>query len=114
MTVVRRTCFTKDNLVLTKDGYKNIDEVKIGDEVLTFKNRFKPVVEKREFENKEVIKITSPSIDEIVCTPDHPFWVRSFRDGSLSEPYIKQAKYLNESDYLLSLRNNREVDVDIE
>ena len=114
MTVVRRTCFTKDNLVLTKDGYKNIDEVKIGDEVLTFKNRFKPVVEKREFENKEVIKITSPSIDEIVCTPDHPFWVRSLRDGSLSEPYIKQAKYLNESDYLLSLRNNREVDVDIE
>ena len=114
MTVVRRTCFTKDNLVLTKDGYKNIDEVKIGDEVLTFKNRFKPVVEKREFENKEVIKITSPAIDEIVCTPDHPFWVRSLRDGSLSEPYIKQAKYLNESDYLLSLRNNREVDMDIE
>lgn len=114
MTVVRRTCFTKDNLVLTKNGYKNIDEVEIWDEVLTFKNRFKPVVEKREFENKEVIKISSPAIDEIVCTPDHPFWVRSLRNGTLSEPYIKQAKYLNENDYLLSLKNNREVDIDVE
>ena len=114
MTVVRRTCFTKDNLVLTKNGYKNIDEVEIWDEVLTFKNRFKPVVEKREFENKEVIKISSPAIDEIVCTPDHPFWVKSLRNGTLSEPYIKQAKYLNEKDYLLSLKNNREVDIDIE
>ena len=114
MTVVRRTCFTKDNLVLTKNGYKNIDEVEIWDEVLTFKNRFKPVVEKREFENKELVKISSPAIDEIVCTPDHPFWVRSLRNGTLSEPYIKQAKYLNEKDYLLSLKNNREVDIDIE
>lgn len=114
MTVVRRTCFTKDNLVLTKNGYKNIDEVEIWDEVLTFKNRFKPVVEKREFENKEVIKISSPAIDEIVCTPDHPFWVKSLRNGTLSEPYIKQAKYLNENDYLLSLKNNREVDIDVE
>lgn len=124
MTVVRRTCFTKDNLVLTKDGYKNIDEVKIGDEVLTFKNRFKPVVEKREFDNKEVIKITSPAIDEIVCTPDHPFWVRSLIEPRkanwrikkliLSEPYIKQAKYLDRNDYLLSLKSNREVDIDIE
>ena len=124
MTVVRRTCFTKDNLVLTKDGYKNIDEVEIWDEVLTFKNRFKPVVEKREFENKELVKISSPAIDEIVCTPDHPFWVRSLveprkSDGRikkliLSEPYIKKAKYLNENDYLLSLKNNREVDIDIE
>lgn len=113
MTVVRRTCFTKDNLVLTKNGYKNIDEVEIWDEVLTFKNRFKPVVEKREFENKELVKISSPAIDEIVCTPDHPFWVRSLRNGTLSEVYIKQAKYLDENDYLLSLKNNREVDVDI-
>ena len=124
MTVVRRTCFTKDNLVLTKNGYKNIDEVEIWDEVLTFKNRFKPVVEKREFENKELVKISSPAIDEIVCTPDHPFWVRSLveprkSDGRikkliLSEPYIKKAKYLDRNDYLLSLKNNREVDIDIE
>lgn len=124
MTVVRRTCFTKDNLVLTKNGYKNIDEVEIWDEVLTFKNRFKPVVEKGEFENKDLLKIMSPAIDKIVCTPDHPFWVRSLiepRDSNgrikkliLSEPYIKKAKYLDRNDYLLSLRNNREVDIDIE
>ena len=113
MTVVRRTCFTKDNLVLTKKGYKNIDEVEIWDEVLTFKNRYKPVVEKSEFENKEVIKISSPAIDEIICTPDHPFYIRSLRNGTLSEIYIKQAKYLDENDYLLSLKNNREIDVDI-
>ena len=40
-----KTCFTGKTKIHTKDGYKAIKDVKIGDEVLTHKNRYKKVVD---------------------------------------------------------------------
>jgi hypothetical protein len=37
-------CFTAGNLVMTSIGYKPIEEIKIGDMVLTHKNRYRKVL----------------------------------------------------------------------
>lgn len=69
-------CFTKGHLVATKDGYKKIEDINVGDLVLTHKNNYKQVV----FTDKEVkgglrkLKITSG--EDIVGTYDHPFYVK--------------------------------------
>ena len=39
-------CFAKGTKVLTSMGYKNIEDIEIGDKVLTHKNRFKEVEKK--------------------------------------------------------------------
>lgn len=102
MNVVRRTCFTKDNLVLTKEWYKTINKVEIGDEVLTKENRYMPVADKIIHEGKDTVVIKSATIDEIICTPDHQFLVKSLEVWKwLSEPYYKEAQSLNENDFLI-------------
>ena len=40
-----KTCFTGKTKIHTKDGYKAIKDVKVGDEVLTHKNRYKKVID---------------------------------------------------------------------
>lgn len=37
-------CVPPGEIVMTEDGYKNIEDIKVGEKVLTHKNRFKPVV----------------------------------------------------------------------
>lgn len=68
-------CFTKGHYVLTKDGYKDISEIQIGDMVLTHKNRFRPVsaIGKK---IAPTIKVTANGMLPVVCTLTHPFYVR--------------------------------------
>ena len=37
-------CFVAGTKILTKNGYKNIEDIKVGDMVLTHRNRYMPVV----------------------------------------------------------------------
>lgn len=99
-------CFTADNLVLTNIGYKSIAEIKVGDLVLTHDNTYKKVT--KTFDNgvKPILKINAMAVDEITCTNNHRFYVRTMsRVGHLqhrefSTPYWKQAKDLTKKDYL--------------
>ena len=99
-------CFTADNLVLTSIGYKSIAEIKVGDLVLTHDNTYKKVT--KTFDNgvKPTLKINAMAVDEITCTHNHRFYVRTMsRVGHLqhrefSTPYWKQAKDLTKKDYL--------------
>lgn len=103
MNVVRRTCFTKDNYVLTEEGYKSIADVDIGDKVLTKENRFMPVWDKMVFTNKDTVKVKSMCIDEIHCTPDHNLLVSNKdKEWKFVEPFYKEAKDLTSEDYLVS------------
>lgn len=71
------TCFPKGHLVKTKEGYKDISTVKIGDLVLTHKNHYRKVVNKmkRKVDEKLIELNMSGCPDKIVCTKDHPFYV---------------------------------------
>lgn len=99
-------CFTADSLVLTDKGYKPINEIEIGDMVLTCDNTYQMVT--KTFDNgiKPILKINAMAVDEIKCTNNHRFYVRTMsRVGHnqhrvFSNPYWKPACTLTKKDYL--------------
>ena len=109
-------CFVSGTLVLTDKGYKSIEDVKIGDMVMTHNNRFRKVVDAGKKPAKEIVKIRSMMFDEIFCTPNHPFYTRKrYRKGHKSircfaEPVWKSAQELTSDDYLgLAINMNEQI-----
>lgn len=68
-------CFVAGTKVLTKDGYKNIEDVSVGDEVLTHKNRYKKVLRTGK-RWAHTIKIETQGFLDVCCTEEHPFLAR--------------------------------------
>lgn len=68
-------CFAAGTKVLTIDGYKNIEDIVVGDMVLTHKNRFMPVLRVGgKVENTFTLK--AQGFIDVVCTENHPFYAR--------------------------------------
>ena len=88
-------CLPSGELINTKNGYKKIEDVKIGDMVLTHKRRYKKVT--NTFKNKysgNVYKIKSYGGEEIVITEGHelltfPFERRSGKYGPKKTVSVK-------------------------
>lgn len=73
-------CFTAGQLVLTEHGYKPIEALIVGDQVLTHEGRLKPVLR---IGNKvsSVGKLTMVGRpDGVICTPEHPFLSVNWRN----------------------------------
>jgi len=69
------SCFPKGEKVLTYNGFKNIEEIKIDDFVVTHKNRFRRVYEVLERDyNQTVYKFDIAGFpkETIKCTQEHP------------------------------------------
>jgi DNA (cytosine-5)-methyltransferase 1 len=104
-------CFVKDTLVLTENGYKEIQDVSLQDKLLTHKGRFRSIVNKqiKNYENVIYdIKVKyHPNI--ITSTQEHPFYVRTKLrtwnnvkkkyDISFGSPEWKEANKLTMDDY---------------
>jgi DNA polymerase-3 subunit alpha len=69
-----RGCFIRGSKVKTKDGYKNIEEVQIGD-VIYNKNGTDLVVNKFDYEVDEDLCKLIIDGQEIICTSEHKFEV---------------------------------------
>ena len=86
-------CFVAGTPVLTKDGLKPIEDIEVGDEVLSFNEQtgqveYKAVVQTFERHEKEILRISVDGEGESLgVTPDHPFYVRVHRarDGLSSD-----------------------------
>ena len=109
-------CFVAGTLVLADEGYKPIEDVKVGDMVMTHNNRFCKVVDTGKKPANDIIKLRSMMFDEIFCTPNHPFYTRKrYRKGHKSircfkEPVWKPASELTKDDYLgLAVNTNKEI-----
>lgn len=106
-------CFTGDTLVLTKQGYKRIDELSDEDFVLTHTNQYQRVLAGRKTGEKPTFSIKGMGIDELVCTENHKFYVRrmtkhfsTLPNGKrgvvreFSEPFWVECKDLTKQHYL--------------
>lgn len=103
-------CFVKGTKILTKQGYKNIEDVVIGDEVLTHKNRFKKVLKIGGNKKQQVFSLKAQGIIETIVTGNHPYYTREMYkkwDNSsrkytreFKEPQWKQVKDLTKSDFI--------------
>ena len=107
------SCFLKNTLVLTQNGYLPIQEVKLNDLVYTHKGNWKPI-------NNIQMKIYNDNIYSISCrynnkyiktTKEHPFYVIDYKydnDYILSNtPYWCEAKNLNINKHLLCMPINK-------
>ena len=72
-------CFVPSAKVYTKEGLKLIQDIKIGDQVLTHQNRFKKVLEKHSYTADQILLKVN---DLPKCTETHEFYVieRSKKD----------------------------------
>lgn len=69
-------CFVEGTLVLTNNGYKKIEEIEVGDSVLTHNNSWQKVLKTMTNEANTLYKIKTMPSEDIHCTPNHPFYVR--------------------------------------
>lgn len=104
-------CFVKGTLVLTDKGYKEIQDVTLGDTLFTHKGRFKNIVNlQTKLYSGDLFDIRikyHPTI--ITSTEEHPFYVRSKirvwnnttrkYEISFGLPEWKEAKTLTMNDY---------------
>lgn len=103
-------CFAGNELVLTSEGYKQISDIKVGDCVLTHKNRYKKVVNTFNNGVKETVELYTMQSSKIECTMDHKFYVRKMQrkwDSTIkhdrrffSTPEWIEAKDLDRSYYV--------------
>lgn len=96
-------CISPNTLVLTKDGYKNILELNIGDYILApnYNNNTDEYVEViNKFDNgeKDLFKITTESGKEIECTIDHKLMCEDGKVRPLYEILSENYRIVCESD----------------
>src|SRR5579883_3519821 len=120
-SVTYYNCMPPDQEVLTAEGYRPISEIKIGDRVVTHRNRLRPVVHKFERETEETLYIIKPKkigYDDLRVTGDHKVyvirseWVNTHRsrDGLRlqHEPDWIPAKEIKVGDYVAVAHNGEE------
>ena len=106
-------CFVKGQIVLTSTGYKEIQDVQIGDSVLSHDNEYHKVIDTLEKESNNIYKIKTTG-DPLLLTGDHLVYVVTNTNAGkpyrrFSEPYWKKASELTKNDFICSPINNKSV-----
>lgn len=102
--VWENVCFAGDTLVATRNGYKRIDQIAVGDEVKTHTGQYRPVAKTMRTRNQAVVRLKVSGTEDIICTPNHPLYVmeKNYADAgkkrgrSFTEPRWEAAGNLNE------------------
>lgn len=88
-------CFVRGTYVLTEKGYIPIENVSVGDRVLTHKGRWKTVTSVMQRDNARIWNVNGFGILPTGTTAEHPYYVTR-----VSEPIeFKPVKELNDSYY---------------
>jgi len=116
-------CFVPDTKIILKGELKNIQDIKIGDEVLTHKKRFKKVTKLYERKiNEEIIKIKTNYtniplevtknhlfyVAENLRTPQKDLWRKNYKKPNF---VWKKAEELTRNDFIYMPRYNYIKDV---
>lgn len=100
-------CFIAGTQVLTINGYKNIEDLEVGDLVYTHNDRYRPITAVGSKE-ADVWSVKSQGTEDFIVTENHPFYVRNmkrtghFSKRTFAEPSWKEVKDLKKGDFLAS------------
>ena len=72
----KHICLAVGSLVLTKCGYKPIEDIELGDLVLTHMGRWRPVLAKACTGINKVVQLKAQGVADLVLTPEHKLWTR--------------------------------------
>lgn len=67
-------CFPAGTLIVTSEGWKNIEDVQVGELVLTHRGRWRRVLQTGS-EIASCVTVKGQGHFGLTCTPDHPFYV---------------------------------------
>jgi len=103
-------CFAADTKVITKESIKNIEDVVVGDFVLTHSNEYQKVMRTGNKNSSDIVLLKAQGILETTTTKEHPYYVRTASriwDNSrrtsvriFSEPEWKPAIELKKNDFI--------------
>lgn len=103
-------CFVAGTKVYTSKGFQNIEDVKVGDMVLTHKNRFKKVLKIGMNKNKEIYRLKAQGIFDTFVTGNHPYYIREMKHiwdnksrmykRHFSDPIWKEVQNISKNDFI--------------
>lgn len=99
------SCFIAGTKVYTSEGYKNIEDLKIGDLVLTHKNRYRKILEIRSNPNQQIWEIRTLCEKSFYTTENHLFSTVQVEDTHYTDSKFKTVDSLNYDDYLVGLEH---------
>ncbi|GAB4521569.1 MAG: hypothetical protein OHK0046_33120 [Anaerolineae bacterium] len=118
-------CMPPEQEILTQEGYKPIADVKLGELVVTHRNRLRPVLHKFERETQEALYIIKPKklgYDDLRVTGEHKIyairqeWINKHksRDGLRlkEQPQWIPAKDLRPGDFVAAAYNSEDCPVE--
>lgn len=110
-SVAPHPCFVGDTLVNTDKGLVEIEKIKVGDMVLTHKNRYKKVTNIMKRESKDLYELKAMGSPYTVVTGSHPYYTRrkSNIGREFSDPTWKSVEELKKGDYLGFAINQKNV-----
>jgi ribonucleotide reductase alpha subunit len=96
------SCFVANTEVMTINGIKNIQDIEIGDEVVTHTGEKHQVLQlhKNLLNDRKVMKLSVYKTKPIYVTEDHKFWAISKSD---LEPKWRPIKELNNNDHYVAI-----------
>ncbi|UXA19509.1 helicase-related protein [Mycobacterium sp. SMC-4] len=83
-------CLARDSLVLTRGGYKPIQQVGTGELVLTHRGRWRPVLAVQNTGVRPVVNLRAHGVPHAVMTPDHKVWTRDPRAYARESDYLRK------------------------
>lgn len=92
-------CFPAGTVILTSTGYKPIEDVCCGDEVLTHKLRWKRVTATMSWQ-KELLKIVGRGHPCMLVSAEHPFYARKRENVWREKPTRKYERRLSEAQWV--------------
>ena len=104
-------CFIKGTLTLTNNGYKNIEDVKITDKLLTHNGKFQKITNlQRKIYTGNLFDIKIKYNPELITTTEeHPFYIREKKENNFENPIWKKANDLTMNDYFGMVINSNEI-----
>lgn len=102
-------CIAEDSMVVTSNGYKKIQNVKIGDKVLTEDGTFQEVILPMYKGERDTLRVHTGHGEDLICTPDHKVltqfgWVEA-KDLKPNYHLIKGFWCVDENDNIGSLKD---------
>jgi len=73
--LINNSCFTGETLIATKEGYKQIKDIDVSEEVATHKNRYRKVLQKSERyvrHDEKLYTLTTSNYSPVQVTGEHP------------------------------------------
>lgn len=87
----RHVCLARGSLILTKEkGFKPIQQIEIGDRVLTHKGRWRSVLAVQNTGIQQVIDLKAQGVPGLLITPNHGIWARSVRNIPWAKAHSRQ------------------------